>query len=139
MFKVLFWFGLIGGSVLVAAQTIPVYYNNIKIENTFQGISQKLVQKSEADIRSRIRRLLNVQSVNLEVLPDTFFENLAIKKENGKFTLSSEYHVTVWVLGKPKDIEVDERYEEEQDISLIEKIKHSARIDFDFLPFAKTP
>jgi len=139
MFKVLFWFGLIGGSVLVAAQTIPVYYNNIKIENTFQGISQKLVQKSEADIRSRIRRLLNVQSVNLEVLPDTFFENLTIKKENGKFTLSSEYHVTVWVLGKPKDIEVDERYEEEQDISLIEKIKHSARIDFDFLPFAKTP
>ncbi|HID36168.1 MAG TPA: DUF4845 domain-containing protein [Ghiorsea sp.] len=139
MFKVLFWLGLIGGSVLVAAQTIPVYYNNMKIENAFQGISQKLVQKSEADIRSRILRLLNVQSVNLEVLPDTFFENLTIKKENGKFTLSSEYHVTVWVLGKPKDIEVDERYEEEQDISLIEKIKYSARIDFDFLPFAKTP
>jgi len=139
MFKVLFWLGLIGGSVLVAAQTIPVYYNNMKIENAFQGISQKLVLKSEADIRSRILRLLNVQSVNLEVLPDTFFENLTIKKENGKFTLSSEYHVTVWVLGKPKDIEVDERYEEEQDISLIEKIKYSARIDFDFLPFAKTP
>ena len=139
MFKILFWLGLVGSAVLVAAQSIPVYYNNVKVENTFQGIVQNLVQQSEADIRNKIQKLMMIQSVNLEGLPDAFFENLIIKKENGKLTLSSQYDVTVWVLGEPEYMDADEIDEEGENISWVDRIKQLARIDFDFMPFAETP
>jgi len=137
MFKLVFWVALIGIPVFVGAQVVPVVYNNMKIENVFEGASKNLIKSSETDVKKRIYELLRAQSVDFKILPKTFSENFIVEKENGKLYISSEYHVVIWLLGKPS-IDPDGDYNE-SDVSASDKLKVRARMDFDFAPHAETP
>jgi len=133
MFKLTFWVALIGGIVLVAGQVIPAHYNNMKVENVFEGVAKSMANSSEADIRKRMNELLKSQSVDLKALPKSFFDNLYIEKEDGKLYVGTEYHLVLWILGKPTSVDPDEEYSE-SDVKGMDKIRMKARMDFDFAP-----
>jgi len=138
MFKLLFWLTLIGGSIFVGAQVIPVYYNNLRIGNVFEGVTQNMNDKSENEVRGRITELFVIQSVDFKILPDDFIQNIVVNNENGKLQVSSEYHVVLWLLGKPQSVDPEEEYKE-SDVKPMDKIRLRARMDFDFAPSKQTP
>ena len=137
MFKLAFWIALIGIPVFVGAQVIPVQYNNVKIQNTFEGTVKNLQNATTNDISRRMQNLLTSQSVNLKTLPEEFFENLSVEKDNGKLQIGSEYHVVLWLLGEPS-IDPDSDYKQ-SDLAAMDKLKLRARMDFDFAPYSETP
>jgi hypothetical protein len=137
MFKLLFWFGIIAGGIIVGGQVIPVYYNNLKIENVFEGTSQNLKSQSEADVRNRINALLKIQSVDLKSLPPEFMANLKVENVDGNLQISSKYHIVLWLLGKPQSVNPDEVYKESE-VKPLDKVRIRARMDFDFTPSANS-
>jgi len=138
MFKLAFWGGLIAVTVLVASKLIPVYYDNMKIQNIFEGVSQNMSNSSVSDVKGRIRELLKIQSVDTQALPHSFFENMAVTKDNGKLIVESNYHVIVWFLGEPQSVDPDEEYAE-KDVEPMDKLRLRTRMDIDFSPHAQTP
>ncbi len=138
MLKLLFWLGLIGGGVFVGGQVLPVYYNNMKIENIFAGVSQNMAASPEEDIKGRINELFRIQSVDVKALPEEFFDNLRIDKNGGKIQVSTEYHIVLWLLGKPQSVDPDEKYLESE-VAPMDKLRLRARMDFDFAPSEETP
>jgi len=133
MFKWIFWLGLIGGGVFVGGQVIPVFYNNLKIENIFEGVANGLADEPEDRIEDRMNELFRLQTVDLTVLPEEFFENLSITKENGKLEISTEYHITLWLLDKPRSVDPDSDYQA-TDVKGLDKLRLKTRLDFDFAP-----
>ena len=139
MVKFLFWAVLIGGGIFVGGQVWGVHYNNYKIENIFEGSAQNLVTQSESDVRKRVIALLKIQSVDMKMLPPEFMDNLAvIRTREGKLQISSEYHIVLWLLGKPQSVDPEEDYNE-SDVSGMDKVRLKARMDFDFAPFKESP
>ncbi len=138
MFKIFFWLGLLGVGIFVGGQVIPIYYNNLKIQNTFEGTILNLGSQDESNISKRIPDLLDVQGVDLKELPDEFFKNLIIHKEDGKLKISSKYHVVLWLLGEPLSVDPGADYSE-SDVAPMDKLRLRARMDFDFSPFAESP
>ena len=118
-------------------QVIPVYYNNIKINNVFEGVAQK-TSLTETTAGWRINKLFDIQSIDIEALPKSFFDNLSITKENGKFKIGSEYHITLWLFGKPQKIDPESDYKESE-VEPMDKIRLTGRMDFDFAPYQETP
>jgi len=138
MIKISFWVIALSITIVTSLQVFFVYYNNIKVEGAFEGAANNLSSLSTLEMKNRLPNLFIIAQVHLEDLPEEFFENLVVKKESDKFKLSSEYQVVVWVLGEPDMVNVDE-VEEELNVSLIEKLRRIARIDFYFSPYAETP
>ncbi len=138
MFKVIFWLGLIGGSVFVAAQVLPLYNNNMKIDNVFEGVAKNLASQSEADAKKRVLKLLKAQGVDMKALPEEFMSSLNVRKEDGKLQVSAEYHIVLWLLGAPESVDPDEEYKE-ADVAPMDKLRLRARMDFDFAPYQETP
>ncbi|MDX8388643.1 MAG: hypothetical protein R8M46_08975 [Ghiorsea sp.] len=137
MFKWLFWLGIIAGGVFVGGQVIPIYYNNLKVENVFEGTSQNLKNSDTAAINSRIQELFKIQSVDLKALPPEFSKNLTIKTVDGKLQISSKYHIVLWLLGEPQSVDPDQAYKESE-VKPMDKLRIRARMDFDFAPFAES-
>jgi len=138
MFKWLFWLGLIASGVFVGGQVIPVYYNNLKVKNIFEGTAENLVTQTEGEVKRRIDELFKIQTVDLQALPPEFFDNLSITKEDGKLKIGTEYHITLWLLGPPESVDPNEEYKESE-VKPMDKLRLRARMDFDFAPYAETP
>lgn len=138
MFKLLFWLGLIGTGVFVGGQVIPVYYNNLKVQNIFDGSAKNLSTRTEGEIKRRIDELFKIQTIDLQALPVEFFENLSITKEDGKLQIGTKYHIRLWLLGPPESVDPDKDYKESE-VKAMDKLRLRARIDFDFAPYAESP
>jgi hypothetical protein len=138
MFKLLFWLALIGAGVFVGGQTIPVYYNNLKVQNIFEGTAENLSSQTEGEIKRRIDELFKIQTVDLQALPPEFFDNLSISKEDGKLQIGTEYHITLWLLGPPESVDPDKDYKESE-VKPMDKLRLRARMDLDFSPYAESP
>lgn len=138
MFKFFFWIALIGAAVVTAAQVIPVQYNNMKVENVFEGAVSNLNTSSTDKIASRLPSLLRSQSVDIKALPEEFFEHLSITKDGNKLTISSKYHVVLWLLGEPTSVDINSDYQASE-LEMMDKIRLKARLDFDFSPMRVTP
>ncbi len=145
MFKTMLWTLILGVGILFGLQVFSVFYNHVKIQNTFDGISANLTQSSEEEIRQKLKSLMIIQQVDFKVLPDTFFQNLNISKHGSKVSISSFYSVDVWVFGKPDiqvpnpNAEVEDAEYIQNDISILDKIRLAAVVSFSFSPSAKTP
>jgi hypothetical protein len=137
MFKWAFWLGLIAAGIFVGGQVIPVHYNNMKIQNVFEGVVSGLADKSEEDIRDRINELFRVQTVDMTILPKEFYENLTVTRENDKLQVFTDYHVTIWLLDRPRSVNPDGEYKA-SDAKGMDKLRLKARLDFDFSPFAES-
>lgn len=138
MIKLLFWLTVIGAVVLTGYKIIPVYNAQWKVQETFEAISRNMAGSSESKIRKRLPELLRIKYLARGDVPDEFYENIVIKADGGVVEIYSEYHVVVWILGPVEDVDPESDYVE-LDLKGMDKIRHKARHDFYFEPYAKTP
>jgi len=138
MIKVMFWLVLIGAGVLVGYKIIPVYNAEWKIQDAFEAVSRNMADKDEAAIRKRLPVLLKIKYLARGDVPQDFYDNIVINADGGRVEISSEYHVTVWILGPVEGVDPDSEYVE-ADLKGMDKVRHKVRRDFDFKPYAKTP
>jgi len=135
MFLVL---AILAGAVSAAYRIIPVYNTYWKVQDTFDSVAHNLSDRSESEIRIRLPDLLHVQYVNRSDLPKAFYDNLEIKADGGRVEISSRYHVSVWLLGKPERAP-DQDEQAGSEPQGLDKWRNKARLDFDFHPHAETP
>jgi len=136
--KMLIMLALIGAVVITGYKIIPVYNTQWKVQDVFESVSRNMADKDEAAIRKRLPTLYKVKYLAQGDLPKEFYDNLVIRADGGQVEISSEYHVTVWILGPVEEVDADSEYEE-SDLKGMDKIRHKLRQDFDFEPYAKTP
>lgn len=138
MIKVMVWLVLIGAGVLVGYKIIPVYNANWKIQDTFESVTRNMADASESDIRKRLPDLFHIKYLAPNDVPQEFYDNIVIRADGGKVEISSEYDVTVWILGPVEGVAPDSDYKESE-LKGMDKIRHKARRDFHFEPYAETP
>jgi len=136
--KILFWLIVIGVAVMVGYKIMPVYNAYWKVQDTFEAVARNMADSSEREIRKRLPELLKIKYLAKGDVPDEFYKNIVIKADGGRVEISSEYHVTVWLLGPVETVNPDSDYEE-SDLKGMDRLRHKARRDFDFEPYAETP
>lgn len=138
MIKIMVWLVLIGAGALVGFKIIPVYNAYWKVQDTFESVSRNMANASESAIRKRLPDLFHIKYLARGDVPDQFYTNVEIKADGGKVEISSEYDVTVWILGPVEGVDPDSEYEESE-LKGLDKLRHKARRDFHFEPYAETP
>jgi len=138
MIMVMIWLVLIGAGVVVVYKILPVYNANWKVQDTFDGLVSTMADKSEGKIRERLPTLFNIKYIAKGDLPDQFYENLVIQADGNRVEIYSEYDVTIWLLGPVEGVDPDSDYDE-SDLKGMDKLRHMARQDFHFEPYAETP
>jgi len=138
MIKLLFIVALIGAAVGFGFKIIPVYNAQWKVQDAFEALSRNMANRDEASIRKRLPTLFKMKYLASGDLPQEFYDNIEITADGGKVEISSEYHVTVWLLGPVEGVDPDSDYDESE-LKGMDKIRHKLRQDFDFEPYAKTP
>ncbi len=138
MIKIMFWLVLIGAGAMVGYKIIPVYNANWKVQDTFDGLVRNMADESEGAIRKRLPDLFRIKYLARGDLPEQFYENLVIEADGGRVKIHSEYDVTIWLLGPIEDVDSESNYEE-SDLKGMDKLRHKARQDFHFEPYAETP
>jgi len=136
--KLLFWLTVIAVGVVIGFKIIPVYNANWKVQDAFEAISRNMADSTEEKIRKRLPELFKIKYLAHGDLPKEFYDNIVVKADGGHVEISSEYHVTVWILGPVKDVNPNSEYDE-ADLKGMDKIRHKLRFDFDFEPYAETP
>jgi len=138
MIKILFWLALIGAGVVAGYKIIPVYNAQWKVQDTFTALSRNMANSSESAIRQRLPELLHIKYLAKGDVPDEFYENIVINTDGKGVEIFSEYDVTIWLLGPVEGVDPESEYVE-VDLKGMDKIRHKARQDFHFEPYAKTP
>ena len=138
MIKLLFIGALIGAVVGAGYKIIPVYNAQWKIQDAFEAVSRNMADKDEVRIRERLPAMLKMKYLAHGDVPQEFYDNIVISADGGQVEISSEYHVTLWLLGPVEGVDPDSEYDE-ADLKGMDKIRHKLRQDFDFEPYAKTP
>ena len=138
MIMIMIWLVLIGSGIVAGYKIIPVYNAIWKVQDTFDGVVINMADKSELRIRERLPDLFKVKYIAQGDLPAQFYENLVIKADGGRVEIYSEYDVTIWLLGPVEGVDPDSDYKE-SDLKGMDKLRHKARQDFYFEPYAETP
>ncbi|MDT8375970.1 MAG: hypothetical protein RQ867_04430 [Mariprofundaceae bacterium] len=138
--KLLFWGAVIGFGVMAGYKIIPVYNAQWKAQDAFEAIARNMADKDEIRIRKRLPDLFKMKYLARGDLPQEFYDNIVIRADGGQVEISSEYHVTVWLLGPVEDPDIDPDSDySEADLKGMDKIRHKLRQDYHFKPYAKTP
>ena len=138
MIKLLFLGAVIDFGVMAGYKIIPVYNAQWKIQDAFEALTRNMADKDETRIRRRLPDLLKMKYLAHGDVPQEFYDNIVISADGGQVEISSEYHVTLWLLGPVEGVDPDLEYDE-SDLKGMDKIRHKLRQDFDFEPYAKTP
>lgn len=138
MIKMMIWLVLIGFGAMVSYKIIPVYNAHWKIQDTFESVARNMADDSEIKIRKRLPDLFHIKYLARGDVPKEFYDNIVINAEGGKVEIYSEYDVTVWILGPVEGVDPDSAYEESE-LKGMDKLRHKARQDFHFEPYAETP
>lgn len=136
--KLLFLLVVIGFGVFAGYEIVPVYNAKWKIQDTFDGVVRNMANSSESEIRQRLPELFKIKYLSHGEVPEEFYTHIAIKADGNRVEISSQYHVTVWLLGPVEGVDPDTDYDE-SDLKGMDKIRHKLRFDFDFEPYAETP
>lgn len=138
MTKLLFLGAVISFGVMAGYKILPVYNAQWKIQDAFEALARNMADKDEVRIRRRLPTLFQMKYLAHGDVPQEFYDNIVVKADGGKVEISSEYHVTVWLLGPVEGVDPDSEYDE-SDLKGMDKIRHKLRQDFDFEPYARTP
>jgi len=136
MFKMMFWGAIIGAGVVYAYMIIPVYNAYWKVQGTFDGVVDSMSGSDERAIRARLPDLFHIKYLAAGEVPQDFYDNMKIRRIDGKLEISSSYHVTVWLMGPVEGVDPNSDYEE-KDLKGMDKLRAKLRQDFDFEPYAK--
>jgi len=136
--KLMLFLAVLAAGSWTAYNVLPVYNAYWKVQDVFESASRNLTDKSAEEIRARLPELFFVKYLNEKDLPDEFYDNLEIRNEGGRVTLSSSYHVTVWLLGPVESVDPDSDYDPHE-LRGMDRLRDALRLDFDFEPHAETP
>ena len=135
MFKMLFWLALAGFTLLNGALIAQAYYNNSKVQDCFESLSQKMPAADEAAILAKMDTLFRVQYIDRQDLPTAFYDQLVINATGYGVEISSAYDVTIWSLGKVEAVDEAGEYDPDN-LEGLDVLKHKMRIDLSFNPYA---
>lgn len=138
MIKMMLIGAVIGGAAWAGMQVIPVYNAYWKVQDTFEGVVRNMSSDTEEKIRYKLPQLYKIKYLVRSDLPKEYYDNLVIQASGSRVTISSSYHVTVWLLGPVQDVNPDTDYSED-DLKGMDKVRNKLRLDFDFEPYAETP
>jgi len=138
LIKLLFWLAVLAGLAWTGDKVIPVYNTYWNVQDAFKGISRDMAGNSAEDIRARLPELLHVKYIAPDDLPPAFYKNLDIQADGSHVSISSHYHVTVWLLGPVESVDADTHYDP-TGLRGMDRLRDKARLDFDFDPHAATP
>jgi hypothetical protein len=138
MIKLLFLGAVIGFGVMAGYKILPVYNAQWKIQDAFEATSRNMADKDEVRIRRRLPALFQMKYLAHGDVPQEFYDNIVITADGGQVEISSEYHVTLWLLGPVEGVDPDLEYDESE-LKGMDKLRHKLRQDYDFEPYAKTP
>jgi len=130
MIKLMFILAILGGGAWVGYNIFPVFNAKWKVQDTFKGITQNMAENTETEIRNRLPDLFRVKYLNHDDLPQEFYDNLSITATGSSVTISSSYHVTLWLLGPLQSANPNEY--NEVDLKGMDKLRAKARVDYDF-------
>jgi hypothetical protein len=135
LIKMLLVLAVLAGGAWTGYLVFPLYNTYWKVQDAFKSATRNLTNLPESEIRGRLPDLLHVVYVEPSDLPQEFYDHLDIKAGDGRVEISSSYHVSVWLLGRPATMEQDE----DHTASTIDKLRAKGRLEFYFHPYAKTP
>ena len=136
--KFLFVLALLGIGTWTAYNIVPVYNTYWKTQDALESVARNLTNLTPQRILAKLPDVFHVKYIGPNDLPQEFYDNLDIRKEDGRIDISSTYHVTVWLLGPLESVNPDEEYTD-KDLKGMDKLRDKARVDFDFEPHAETP
>jgi len=136
--KMLFWLAVIGAAGWVALAVGDVYYTERKVQQIFDGVARHMVAKSVSDIEAKMPEFYRLDDIQPGDLPQEYYDNLLISTLGSKVRISSEYHVTVWLIGPPEGVNPDADYDD-ADLKGLDRVRARFRMDFDFSPSSETP
>ena len=108
------------------------------MEDAFAGVARNMATASEMEIRQKLPTLLKMQYIAHDDLPEEFYQNLAIKIEDGRVEIFSRYQMTVWPLGRVENVDKDGTYAPDE-LTGMDILRDKTRLDFEFEPYAATP
>lgn len=135
MFKMLFWLALLGFVLLNGALIAQAYYNNSKVQNCFESLSQKMADADETAILAKMDALFRLQYIDKQDFPDAFYDELVINATGFGVEISSLYDVTIWPIGQVEAVDEAGEYAVD-DLEGLDVLKHKMRIDLSFNPYA---
>jgi len=136
--KIVIVLAIIGSAGWVAMAVGNVYYTERKLQQVFDGVAHHMVAKTVPEIKAKMTELYSLNTIQPGDLPQEYYDNLSISEEGPKIQLSSEYHVTVWLMGPPEGVNPDEEYDD-ADLRGLDRVRAKLRMDFDFSPSSETP
>lgn len=136
--KLMLGLAIIFCAAWVALEVVPVYNANWKIQDTFDGVVRNMSDADEAAIRKRLPDLYKIKYLAPGDVPQAYYDNLQINADGNGVSISSNYHVTIWLMGPVQEVDPESDYSE-SDLKGMDKIRHKLRIDLDFEPYAETP
>jgi len=131
--KLLFWLFIIAVIVTVGYKFIPVHYTAWKVDDAFKAIVQTKASADESFLRANLSDILHAKYISYNDLPKEFYDHLVIKADGSRVSISSRYHVTVWLL--PEDPGTMPKVMRER----WQSMRAKTRFDFNFNPHAETP
>jgi len=130
--KLLFWLFIIAAIVTVGYKFIPVYYTAWKVDDAFKTIVQTKASADASFLRARLPDILHAKYIYYHDLPKEFYDHLVIKADGNRVSISSRYHVVVWLL--PEDPGSMPKVMQER----WQSMRVKSRFDFNFNPHAET-
>jgi len=131
--QLLFWLFLIAAGVVAGYKLIPVHYMAWKVDDAFKTIVQTKASADESFLRANLPDILHAKYISRSDLPKEFYDHLVIKADGNRVSISSKYHVVVWLL--PEDPGSMPKVMQER----WQSIRAKSRFDFNFNPHAETP
>ncbi len=136
--KLMLFLAVLAAGTWTAYNVLPVYNAYWKVQEVFESVSRNLSNASEEDIRAKLPDLFFVKYLKEGDLPKEFYDNLEIRADGNRVSISSSYHVTVWLLGPVENVDPESDYDP-KDLRGMDRLRDALRLDFDFEPHAETP
>jgi len=136
--KLLLWLAVAGFVLLNGALIGSAYYNNSKVQECFESLSSKMPEANESEIRAKMDALFRMQYIAADDLPDAFYAALQINATGNGVEISSLYQITIWPFGAVEAVDEFGEYGLD-DLQGLDILKHKARLDLSFEPYAISP
>jgi len=138
MIKLLPILAVLSAGIWSAYNIIPVYNTEWKVQDAFDAVAGNLSDQPTGIIRAKLPDIFHLKYIAHNDLPTEFYEHLQISADGSRVEISSNYHVTLWLLGPLEDVDADEDYAA-SDLKGMDILRDKARLDYDFEPYAETP
>lgn len=133
-----FWLVLVAAGAWLAMLLLPPWSTYWKVQDAFESMARNMAHAQEAEIRERLPEVFRIKYIGKEDVPQAFYDNLKIEADGDHVAISSNYTVTVWLLGRPAHVD-PHRAQAVAVAQGMDRLRLKGRIQLDFSPQATTP